>query len=263
MSLKGSSHRPRAMVSAYDNRKDFFMKRNVLIIEDDKTCLEALAEMTRTCDAVGAVFCVDNSAEAYKYAMEEDIDLFLIDIVLDKSKPSDVSGIVFADTIRKQERYNFTPIIFITSLVDEQMNAFHKLHCFDYIEKPFDSEKVKQLIKRALMSPVSEDREKEVLYYKKDGVLFALNVDEIRYIETHLKTVTVYTVDEQIEIPYVTNRQLLKDLPRKYFIQCSRNAILNRKYIEYIDKANQIVKVRKGGQVNIGGKMRKRFFEEL
>lgn len=239
------------------------MKRNVLIIEDDKTCLEALAEMTRTCEAAGAVFCVDNSAEAYKYATEEDIDLFLIDIVLDKNKLNDVSGIVFADRIRKQARYSFTPIIFITSLVDEQMTAFHRLHCFDYIEKPFDLKKVRVLIEKALMYPISEDQDKDVLYYKKEGVLFALNVEEIKYIETHMKIVVVHTVNEKIEIPYVTNRQLLKDLPRKYFIQCSRNVILNRKYIEYIDKTNQIVKIRNDGQVNIGGKMRKKFFEEL
>ncbi len=239
------------------------MKRNVLIIEDDRACLETLAEMAQNCDAAGVIFCADNSADAYKYAMEEDIDLFLVDIILEKGKPSDVSGIVFADRIRKIDRYSFTPMIFITSLVDEQMNAFHKLHCFDYVEKPFDPEQVKQVIERALMAPLSKDGEKEVLYYKKEGVLFALNVDEIKYIETHFKTVTIHTTEEKIQMPYTTNRQLLKDLPRKNFIQCSRNVIVNRKHIEYVDKPNQIVKIRGDGQVCIGGKMKKRFFEEL
>lgn len=239
------------------------MKRNVLIIEDDKACLNALAELTRKCDAAGAVFCADNSAQAYQYAMEEEIDLFLIDIVLDTGKPSDVSGMVFADRIRAIDRYEFTPMIFITSLVDEQMSAFHRLHCFDYIEKPFDMEKVRQIIEKALKAPMAEDRGKEVLYYKKEGVLFAMNVDEIKYIETHFRTVTVHTTEETIEMPYATNRQLLKDLPRKYFIQCSRNVILNRMHIEYIDKANQIVQMRKDKQVGIGGKMKKRFFEDL
>lgn len=239
------------------------MRRNVLIMEDDSRCLNALAEMTRTCDAAGVVFCVDNSAQAYKCAMEEDIDLFLLDIILDTNRPGDVSGIVFADSIRQMDRYGFTPIIFITSLVDEQMSAFHRLHCFDYIEKPFDMGRVKSVIERALMAPMSTDRERDVLYYKKDGVLYALNVDEIKYIETHFKSVTMHMTNGDVKMPYATNRQLLQNLPRKYFIQCSRNVILNRKHIEYVDKANQFVKIRNDEQIEIGSRMKKRFLEEL
>ena len=38
------------------------------------------------------IYCATNSAEAYKYAMENRIDLFLIDIVLDKKVQNDVSS---------------------------------------------------------------------------------------------------------------------------------------------------------------------------
>lgn len=34
------------------------MKRNVLIVEDNRVCMEALAELTRKCDTVGAVFAL-------------------------------------------------------------------------------------------------------------------------------------------------------------------------------------------------------------
>lgn len=37
------------------------MKRNVLIIGDNKACMEALAELTLKCDTAGVIFCVDNS----------------------------------------------------------------------------------------------------------------------------------------------------------------------------------------------------------
>lgn len=239
------------------------MKRNVLIIEDNKTCREALAELTQKCDTVGAVFCVDNSADAYKYAIEEEIDLFLVDIVLDGEKAHDVSGIVFVDRLREIKRYEFTPVIFITSLVDEAMNAFHNLHCFDYIEKPFDMEKVRKVINAALKAPLSDDREKEVFYYKKDGVLYALNFDRIIYLEAYFRNITIYTLDETVELNYMSLKQIIAELPRKLFIQCSRNAVVNRMFIEYVDKANQIVKLRNGGTVKIGGKMKKGFFEEL
>jgi len=239
------------------------MKRNVLIIEDNKACREALAELTRKCDTVGAIFCVDNSADAYKYAIEEEIDLFLVDIVLEGEDAHDVSGIVIVDELRKMKRYEFTPVIFITSIVDEAMNAFHNLHCFDYIEKPFDMEKVGKVISAALKAPLSDDREKEVFYYRKDGVLYALNFDRIIYLEASFRNITIYTLDETIELTYMSLKQLIAELPRKYFIQCSRNVVVNRTFIEYADKANQLVKLRNGKMVKIGGKMKKGFFEEL
>lgn len=239
------------------------MKRNVLIIEDEKACRNALAEMTQKCDAAGAVFCAGNSSEAYKYAMEKEIDLFLIDIMLDENNVKDLAGIVFAENIRTMERYSFTPIIFITSLVDQQMNAFHRLHCFDYLEKPFDPLHAQELIKKALKMPVVEDRAREVLYYKKDSILFTLVVDEIKYIESHLRKITAHMADGNVDVPYYPNRTFMKDLPRKYFVQCNRNISLNRKYIEHVDKANLFVKIRGDRQVKIGGKMKKSFFDDL
>lgn len=239
------------------------MKRNVLIIEDDRACREALAELTRKCDTVGAVFCVDNSADAYKYALEEEIDLFLVDIMLNGTSTHDVSGVVIVDRLRQIKRYEFTPVIFVTSLVDEAMNAFHKLHCFDYIEKPFDIKQVEKTINTALKMPLTDDRENAVLYYRKDGILYALNIDRIIYLETSLRSVTIYTTDEAIELPYASLKQFWDELPRKYFIRCNRNAVVNRQFIEYVDKVNQVVKLRNGKVVKIGGKMKKGFFDEL
>lgn len=239
------------------------MKRNVLIIEDNKACREALAELTRKCDTVGAVFCVDNSADAYQCAHNEEIDLFLVDIVLDSKGTHDVSGIRFVEELRKMKRYAFTPVIFITSLVDEAMNAFHNLHCFDYIEKPFDMEKVRKVIYAALKAPLSDEQEKEVFYYRKDGVLYALRIDRVIYLEIAFKNVTIYTLDETIVLNYMSLKQILEELPRKYFIQCNRNVVINRLFIDYADKANQLVKLKNGKMVKIGGKRKKGFFDEL
>ena len=239
------------------------MKRNVLIIEDNKACMKALTELTRKCDTVGAFFCVDNSDDALACAMKHEIDLFLVDIILDGSNANDVSGIQLVDSLRKYSHYEFTPVIFITSLVDQAMTAFHNLHCFDYIEKPFDFEKVEKVIRTALKAPLCDDRDSGVFYYRKDSVLYALNIDRMIYLEAGFRNVMIYTLDETIEIPYISLKSVMKNLPRKYFIQCSRNVAVNRRFIEYADKVNQMVKLRNGKVVKIGGKMKKGFFEEL
>ena len=83
------------------------------------------------------------------------------------------------------------------------------------------------------------------------------------YFETSFRNVTIHTLDETIELPYASLKNLMKDLPRKYFIQCSRNVVINRLFIEYVDKVNRFIKLRNGELIKIGGKMKKGFLEEL
>ena len=114
-----------------------------------------------------------------------------------------------------------------------------------------------------LFRSLCDDRDSGVFYYRKDGVLYALNIDRMIYLETSFRNVMIYTLDETIEIPYASLKNLMKDLPRKHFVQCSRNTVVNRRFIEYVDKVNLMVKLRNGKVVRIGGRMKKGFFEEL
>ena len=83
--------------------------------------MDALVELIRECDSTSVIYCAKDSAMAYKYAIENRIDLFLVDIMLDNAVQNDVSGIVFADKMRQIERYKFVPIIFVTALEDQAM----------------------------------------------------------------------------------------------------------------------------------------------
>lgn len=239
------------------------MKRNVLIIEDNKVCMDALVEITKKCDSVGAIFCAENKEKAYTYAMEETIDLFLVDIILDSSEQQDISGMRFVEKVREMDKYEFTPVIFITNLIDEEMNAFHNLHCYGYIEKPFDPAKLQKLISSALNFPLQNNKTNGFFYYRKDGIIYSIEVEQIICAETSFRKLIIYTTSDEIEIAYKTCSSLYKELPREHFIQCSRNAIVNRKYIEFIDKTNRYIKMRNGKSLEIGRIIGKNFFEEL
>lgn len=239
------------------------MKRNVLIVEDNKICMDALARIVHECNSAGAIFCAGTKEEAYKYALEETIDLFLVDIILDSSVQQDVSGIQFVEKLRQMEQYKYTPVIFITSLIDQQMNAFHKLHCFDYIEKPFENEVVCDKVMTALGMPLLRTKYDVNFTYRKDGVLYMLNTEQIICAEMIRRKLHVYTVDDEVDIPYKTVRDMLKELPREYFLQCNRGALVNRKYIEAVDRMNHYVRMRNGKQLEIGCKLGKSFYEEL
>lgn len=239
------------------------MKKNVLIVEDNRASMDALVELTRECDSASVIYCATNSAMAYKYAMENRIDLFLVDIMLDSRVQNDVSGIVFADKMRQQERYKFVPMIFVTALEDQAMVAFHKLHCFGYIEKPFDFDRVRKTIREALQYPIKDERESQYFYYRKDGILYSIETDRIIYAEACMRVLSIHLPDETVQIPYMTCNSLLEKLNSQDFLQYSRNGILNRKYIDYIDETNRYIRMKNGDMLEIGRVLKKRFIQEL
>ena len=239
------------------------MKKNVLIVEDNRTSMDALVELTKECDSTSVIYCAENSAMAYKYAMEYRIDLFLIDIMLDSKVQNDVSGIVFADKMRQQEQYKFVPMIFITALEDQAMIAFHKLHCYEYIEKPFDFNKVKKTIAEALQYPHRGECEKKYFYYRKDGILYSIENSRIVFAESHLRILSIHLEDETIEIPNMACKTLLDKLNNREFIQYSRKGILNRKYIDYVDETNRYIRMKSGDVLEIGRVLKKHFIQEL
>lgn len=239
------------------------MKRNVLIVEDNKACMDALAEIVKECDSASVIYCTENSSDAYKYAMEERIDLFLVDIMLDSNIKNDVSGITFADRIRQLDRYRFVPLIFLTSLEDYKMSAFKNLHCYEYIEKPFDFEKVRDVIGNALKYPIKDERNNRFIYHRQDGILYSVDTEKIIYIESKKRNLILHLVDEEIEIPYKTCSSMLRGLNTEEFLQCSRNVIVNRKFINYVDETNRYVNMKNGKVLELGRVCKKNFLQVL
>ncbi len=239
------------------------MKRNVLILEDHIDSGKALAKVVKECDPASVIFYTKSSAEAYKYAMEERIDLFLVDIMLEPTILNDISGLIFADKIRSMERYRFVPLIFVTSLGDYQMSAFQNLHCYSYIEKPFDFQKVREVVQEALTFPVKDERRNRYLYYRKEGLLYTLDTEWIIYIKAVGRNLVLYTEGGEVEICYKSCSSILRELNEENFLQCSRKIIVNRKYILCVDETNRYVMLQNGNSVEIGRAFKKGFLQDL
>lgn len=181
------------------------------------------------------------SDAAYRYAMEKDIDVFIIDIVLDTKIMGDTSGIKFAECIRGMQKYLFTPFIFTTSLEDPQLYAFRELHCYGYLEKPIDTERAKKLISGALCFENTKSIS-ETIYFKKDKIIYPINVDDIVYTRNENHQMTIYHRNgSRLNIPYKTCSQLLKEVRTDRLLQCSRNTLVNKRYIESIDLVNRYI----------------------
>lgn len=237
--------------------------RRILILEDDAEMRQHLCQIIEGLHKNVEVYCVDNMKDAYNLAMEHHIHLFLVDIVLNHANPGDVSGLRFVQEIRGVKRYEYIPIIFITILQDPRMFSFTQLKCYDFIEKPFDEAVVRKNILKALDVPLAEEEER-IVFYRKDGIAFSMSPDEIYYIDVRRRNLTVYCVSGIMEIPYKTCKEILKEIGSKFFAQCSRYTIINKRYVEHIDYARRYIKMKDIKEyIEIGAIIKNKFKAEM
>lgn len=227
--------------------------KKILILEDNLAALEHLAGIVRELDTRNALFTFTNIKDAYQCAMERIIDLFLVDIILDTSHPVDASGLKFVENIRRIEHYSFTPIIFITSLEDARSYTYENLHCYSFIEKPFDVNRVKLSVEQCLRFPGNAPNTK-TLYFRRDGIILAVERDEIVYAESIDHIMHIHTKQgDVLKIPYITIKKLLEETDSLDMIQCSRNTIINKNFVQNVDIPNRIIQLKGDfGRVEIG-----------
>ena len=199
--------------------------------------------MLKEIDDTATILYAATLGEAYEIAMDFLIDLFLLDIILKPGKPADLSGIRFADAMRKIPRYEFTPIIFITAMEDPKLYDYSDLHCYCFIDKPYDREKTGQILRQALRMPRMQE-EKEYAFFRKDNILYKKELSAIIYIDNSRFGQIVYTVDGELKLPYQPCREILRKLGSDRFIQCSRFTIVNWQYVENIDKSNRYLQLK-------------------
>ena len=215
-----------------------------MIIEDNVSTLQhltALVQETLEDVEVRAYSTMDN---VYEAAIGSRIDLFIVDIIINKDIPGDTSGITFVNRIRMLPQYEFTPVIFITSLEDPKFYAFSELHSYGYIEKPYNPDQVKELVRKAMRFP-SVKKSDSTLFFRRDGVLYSIRCSDILYAESINHKMHFYRVDsEEVIIPYKTCKQVLEEGDNDNLIQCNRSVIINLQYIEYIDMSNKCIKIK-------------------
>lgn len=237
--------------------------KSVLILDDDSEMQDELERIVQEVNRDIIIYKTGTLAAAYQIAVEHKISLFLVDIIVDVSKRGDVSGLTFVEKIRALELYAFVPVIFITTLADPEMYAYRKLHCYGYLQKPILYEETKRLIEQALKfeQPAKEEGN---LYFRRDGVIYAVDKKEIIYIKSHAGKVTIRTVQDEIVVYYRNCRDILSELDSDRFLQCSRGTIVNKTYIANIDVVNRVVHLTKDyGNIEISVRMKKHFLERV
>ncbi|OHW62377.1 transcriptional regulatory protein YehT [Andreesenia angusta] len=231
---------------------------NILVVEDNETIANGLVNIIRSINDGLNVKTTGYAEEAIRYAGEVKWDVFLLDIQL-----KDYSGIELAKKLREVEKYKLTPIVFITSIPNEELNAFRKIHCYDYIIKPFKEAVVKETLKTIIEYGIREIQADDVIKIKKKFYSNMIKQKEIIYIEARLKDLEIVTVKERLNVKDYSLKKLFEELNGD-FLQCHRSYVLNKSYLEHIDHIKNEIKLRELEQaIPIGRTYKKRLMEDI
>lgn len=214
-------------------------------MEDSAESREALVQIIQSMSEKIEVTAIASEEEAMAaIANEREYDLFLLDINLDAAKLTDTSGMNVARAIRGMHRYEFTPIVFVTSILSLELPSYRELQCYRYITKPFDAKEVEAIVQKVLHRSGSGHREETSITVKKDGINYKIQCDDILFIQAVPRGVRLVLKTEQFDVRYLTLKQLLPRLPEGEFVQCHRMYIVNRRYIDYVDTVNRVIQMR-------------------
>ncbi len=238
------------------------IKKNILVVEDSEYYMNLICNTLSKISDIN-IYKATCSAEAYKYAMEMSISVFIVDLILNTNVLGDVSGIKFIERMRTIEKYKFVPVIITTSLEDPKLHSYSYLHCYRYFEKAFDTNELVETVLEVLKYESPKEKTK-IIYYKREGLLFSINTNDIIYIENCNRFIKYHCVDGIHTAPYQSCKKIIQEMESTDFIQCSKNTIVNRKYILCVDSINRyITLMNEYGTLDIGPRMKKEFMNRL
>lgn len=232
---------------------------SILIVEDDFAQQKYLIESAQSCNPSIQIHSTGRKADAMRIAEEYKIEAFFIDIQL-----VDGNGIDLAKELRSITRYQFTPIVFITGVPTKEMEAFHGVHCYDYILKPYSNVEIETVMRKILVDYLQQSNvEVKYITLEFKGVKQRVGIKDILMIERKNRKIYVKTKFEDIEYKHMNIVQFLDELPRN-FIQIHQSIIVNEDYIQKIDMASSFLTLKDLDEaLPIGVSFRKKVGERI
>ncbi len=214
-------------------------KGKILLAEDNRGAVRRIVEYIGKISGELEVISFAGAKEALRYAMENEISLFIIDIQLE-----DYKGTYLARQLRGLPEYKYTPIIFETGLAGEELAAYREVKCYSFLVKPFGEEEFIEAFRDALGLAEQIGREGQRIQIEQKQFILEYAVGDIVYIEAFGKKLVIHTDNrlsgrKEDTVAGYTLAGMLALLEDGPFVQCHKSYIVNRDYVDWIDKAGR------------------------
>ncbi len=222
---------------------------NIAIVEDDSNISDLIYKTINEIYSNIKFVFFKNAKDALNYAKVNNIDIFLLDIQL-----NDYKGTILAKEIRAIDKYKHIPIVFITALANEELYAYRELKTYSFLTKPFTKHELSQTLKEVIeykkhLNPISKK-----LKIKQKLFIYEYDIKDILYIESFGKKLEIHLGKGSDIISGYSLKSVLEAIDDTSFIQCHKSYIINKNYIEKIDKSNKIIYLNNSNKIPIGKK---------
>lgn len=208
---------------------------HMLVIDNDPSTKDLLRQSLPPLSRKVYILSAKDADEAHLLTVKYNIDFFIINISVDY-----YTTFQMVEQIRKNDKYTFTPIVFVCSSVDYILIAYQKMGCMDYVSKPLTKEsfgKTGFLVKTFADAPVKKDsNRKEYIVFDSLHSYHKIYIDEILFVESYERNCIVHTYDEEICVHF-TMKQFLSMIDRTTLMQSHRSFIINIANVRTVNKS--------------------------
>ena len=137
----------------------------IAVIDDNPVNLQLISALAHGASGFKPI-CFEDSKEGLAWCLENEVDIILVDYMM-----PDIDGCQFIEAIRKEPRFNDTPIVMITAAdAPEIRKQALQLGATEFLSKPIDNAEFKARVKnlcelrysRKALSLRAEDLEEQV-----------------------------------------------------------------------------------------------------
>ena len=120
-------------------------KYTVLLLDDDQEIVTSLSSLLAL-ETDYNVLAFTSASEASEAIKTNEIDLAIVDYLL----PGAMDGIEFLIALRKKQPYSIRMILTAYADKENAIKAINEVGLYQYLEKPWDSEELLQIIKEGI-----------------------------------------------------------------------------------------------------------------
>lgn len=202
-----------------------------LIVDDEPLARRVLEEyVARTTELRFDGSC-SNALEAYEMISRLQPDLVFLDVRMPR-----LSGLDLWRSLK-----NPPAVIFTTAYSEYAVEGF-ELEAIDYLVKPITYERFTKSVNRLFKIHQNEvPPEKDYSYFKVSGQLIKVMHNELLYAQSIKDYIQLHTTKGRY-LTHMTMKYLSELLPSSRFLRVHRSYLINRSYVERIDRNMVVIK---------------------
>lgn len=239
---------------------------DVLIVDDEQPARKKIRSYLKKEKGGKSITEAENGIEAVRIIREKNPELVFLDIQMPGMNGFEVIEAVGVE--------NMPAVVFVTAYDEYAIDAF-EVQAVDYLLKPFDQERFRKSLNRALEQIQSGSRESAILnkllseikkekkclrriMVKKGSRFFFVNADEVMYISAYEKYINLHT-NEGTHLIRDTMNRMESRLDPENFARIHRSCIVNMNYIKEMQPWSHgdcIVILKNGTKLNLSRRYR-------